>query len=373
MKSRHIILLILMLSLLVLFFYCLIRKSNHVAAGYVCAALSIILFVCTGWLLLFPKMTPIEITGEYQVLQSSCFYTDTARIETYTNDGSNRELPVSFWYPAEHEENQSSPLVVFSHGSFGTKESNETLYRELASHGYVVCSIDHTFQCFSTKLSSGKTIRLSGAFIKEIAADSPQDKPEQSLVNFEKWMKIRTGDINFVLDTILEKASERNDELSVYDLIDTSRICVMGHSLGGSAALGVGRQRDDISAVISLEAPFLCDIQGVDADGNFIFEQSEYPVPVLNGYSDASWGHLREWKQYEENVRLLEMESEDVQNVYLSGIGHFSLTNLSLSSPFLTMIFDGRNPKDTPQITLKKINEICLAFLQATWSNLSSR
>lgn len=102
---------------------------------------------------------------------------------------------------------------------------------------------------------------------------------------------------------------------------------------------------------------------GVDTDGSYIFDQSEYPVPVLNVYSDASWEHLREWKQYEENAKLLDMESEDVRNVYLSGIGHFSLTDLSMSSPFLTMIFEGGSSKNTPQETLKKLNEICLAFL----------
>lgn len=365
MKARYVILLTAMVMEFILFFYCLLRKSNHVPAGYICAILSLTLFISTGWLLLFPKVTPIETTGRYQVIREDCFYTDTSRLETYANDGSYRELPVSFWFPAEYQANYNCPLVVFSHGSFGVKESNETLCLELASHGYVVCAIDHTYQCFSTKLSNGRRIRVSGEFMKEIAADSPQDNPEQSLIHFEKWMAIRTGDINFVLDTIIEKAAGKSNELPVYHLIDTSRICVMGHSLGGSAALGTGRQRTDISAVISLEAPFLCDIQGVDADGNFIYEQAKYPVAVLNIYSDASFSHLREWKQYEENAKLLDMESEDVRNVYFSGIGHFSLTDLSLSSPFLTMIFEGKSPKDTPEITLKKLNEVCLAFLDA--------
>lgn len=365
MKVRHIILLLAMAVEIILFFYCLLKKSNHVPAGYTCAVLSLILLICTGWLLLFPKVTPIETTGEYQIKREDCFYTDTSRLETYADDGSYRELPVSFWYPAEYQEMRSCPLAVFSHGSFGMKDSNETLYRELASYGYVVCSIDHTYQCFRTKLSNGKTVRVSGAFMKEIAADTPQDKPEQSMLHFDKWMNIRTKDINFVLDTVIEKVSEESGELSVYDLIDISRICVMGHSLGGSAALGVGRQRNDIAAVISLEAPFLCDIQGVDDNGNFIFEQSEYPAPVLNVYSDASWEHLREWKQYEENARLLDMESNDIQNVYLSGIGHFSLTDLSLASPFLTFIFDGFKTNNAPEETLKKINGVCLMFLDS--------
>lgn len=363
MKARHIILLTAIAVEIILFLYCLIKKSNHVPAGYLCAALSLVLLVCTGWLLLFPKVTPLETTGTYQVKREDCFYADASRLEAYANDGSFRELPISFWYSAEVPEPRSCPLVVFSHGSFGVKESNETLYRELASHGYVVCSIDHTYHSFSSKLSNGKTIRVSGDYMKELASDSPQDKPEQSLQHFGKWMELRTGDINFVLDTVIERVSEENGGLSVYGLIDPSRICVMGHSLGGAAALGIGRQRDDITAVIALESPFLCDIQGADADGNFIFEESEYPVPVLNIYSDASWAHLREWKQYAENARLLDTESDDVQNMYLSGVGHIALTDLSLSSPFLTFILDGFKTSDAPQETLKKINEACLEFL----------
>lgn len=315
--------------------------------------------------MLFPKITPIETTGEYTFEQEDAVYIDNSRLETYADDGSYRELPVSFWYPAEYRQAKSCPLVVFSHGSFGTKESNESLYRELASHGYVVCSINHTYQCFSAKLSNGKTIRLSGEFMKEIASDNAQEKPEESLPRFEKWMNIRTGDINFVLDTVIEKVSEESDELTSYGLIDMSRIFLMGHSLGGSAALGVGRQREDVSAVIALEAPFLCDIQGVDSDGNYIFEQSDYPIPVLNIYSDASWEHLREWKQYEENAKLLDMESDDIQNVYLPDNGHISLTDLSLTSPFLTSVFDGFKNKTSPQKTLKELNEICLEFLDS--------
>lgn len=344
--------------------YCFARKSNHVPAGYLCAFLSLLLLIVTGWLLLFPKIEPIATTGDYTVDHLVDYYTDQQRVETYRNDGKKRELPVAFWYPKNYSRTQKLPLVLFSHGSFGMKESNETLFRELASHGYIVCSIDHTYQCFSTRLSDGKKVRLSGQFMKEVSVDEPNKKPKQSLVNFEKWMTIRTDDLNFVLDTILERSKVSDSAVPILDSIDRSRICVMGHSLGGSAALGIGRQRKDIAAVISLEAPFLCDIQGVDENGHFIFDQSEYPVPVLNVYSDATWSHLDEWKQYDENVRLLKMSSSRFQNIHFSGVGHFSLTDLSLTSPFLTMIFDGGNPKEQAQTTLKKINRACQAFLE---------
>ncbi|MGL6197932.1 MAG: alpha/beta hydrolase family protein [Lachnospiraceae bacterium] len=365
MKMRHGILLFALAVEIFLIFYCLFRKSNHVPAGYICAALSLVLLVATGWLLLFPKVTPIETTGEYQVAREDCFYTDTQRLESFADDGSYRELPVSFWYPEDYQDGGNCPLVLFSPGGFGGKESNETLYRELASYGYVVCSIDHTYHAFSTKLSNGKTVRISGAVAKEFVTDNPDKDPEQSAARIASWMDLRADDINFVLDSIIEQAADTDKEMTVYSLIDMERIGVMGHSLGGSAALGIGRQRNDVNAVIALESPFLCDIQGVNDDGSFAFDESSYPVPVLNVYSDASWEHLQEWKQYKINAKMLESESADIQNVHLTGIGHFSLTDLSLTSPFLTMVLDGGCPQETPQETLKKLNEVCLDFFDA--------
>ena len=103
-------------------------------------------------------------------------------------------------------------------------------------------------------------------------------------------MGIRTGDINFVIDYALSQAAS-SDPNHVYALIDTTTIGVMGHSLGGSAALGIGRTRHDVGAVIALESPFLCDIVGVN-NGEFVWNEETYPTPVLNIYSDSSWGHL---------------------------------------------------------------------------------
>ena len=112
MKARHIFLLTAMIIELILFFYCFIRKSNHVPAGYICGVLSLVLFVCTGWLLLFPKVTPVETTGKYKIIREDSFYIDTSRLETYNDDGGYRELPVSFWYPDGYDDIQRCPLVT---------------------------------------------------------------------------------------------------------------------------------------------------------------------------------------------------------------------------------------------------------------------
>lgn len=44
-KVRNIILLAAMAVEFILFLYCLLRKSNHVPAGYICAVLSFVLLI----------------------------------------------------------------------------------------------------------------------------------------------------------------------------------------------------------------------------------------------------------------------------------------------------------------------------------------
>jgi len=185
-------------------------------------------------------------------------YTDKNRLETYSNQKENRWLNVKFWYPEEMEKENygESPLIVFSHGTFGVKESNVALYEELASHGYVVCSIDHTYQCFETKDKKGKKIPMSSTFRSETMKENAKKNKEQSYEYYQKWMSVRTGDMNFVIDTVVSNAKEDESEY-VYQLVDPSAIGVMGHSMGGSAAAGVGRMRDDVKAVVVLEAPYI--------------------------------------------------------------------------------------------------------------------
>src|SRR5659263_140119 len=90
------------------------------------------------------------------------------------------------------------------------KTSNKSLYNELASHGYVVCSIDHTYQCLYTKGENGYTILMDMGYMKEVAAEDSQSDIQQSYEYYQKWMKIRTGDINFVIDHILSE-TKNND------------------------------------------------------------------------------------------------------------------------------------------------------------------
>ena len=233
--------------------------------------------------ILFPPYQTIQPDGPHRVsvYQTSLF--DEERTDVYNDSGDPRPLNLAFWYPDDTDADQSNanPLIVFSHGGLGVKTSNESLYLELASHGYVVVSIDHTYQSFFTTDDRGKTHLIRMDYMRELQSENARLDPQRSYELYQKWLTIRTDDINFVINHILSERDQPNTK-PVYLRIDPYKIGVMGHSLGGSAALAMGRIRDDVGAVIAMEAPLLWDIDGV-ASGQFIWSDEPYPVPVQIG------------------------------------------------------------------------------------------
>ena len=320
--------------------------------------MTVLIFMLTLSAIIFPQYKAMKPTGKYQVATVNYTYTDTKRIETYTNSGKNRKLNVEMWYPKNSD--GTYPLIVFSHGSFGTKSSNTSLYNELASHGYVVCSIDHTYQCLFTTDMDGHTTFMDMGYMKEISNENAHIDKQQSYEFYQKWMDIRTGDINFVMDYILAEV-KNNDADTVYKLMDTTKMGAIGHSLGGSAVLGIGRMRDDVSAVIALESPFMCDIEGVKG-GEFVFTDEKYPVPVLNVYSDQGWNLLPNGLQYAENYALLSAANATAFNIHIKGAGHLTLCDLALESPYLTRKLNGQKSTTDTKYCLKTINMVCLEF-----------
>lgn len=316
--------------------------------------------------LIFPQYTPLQPTGKYEVETSVNTYTDFDRVETYTDTNENREITVQYWYPKKAE--GKFPLIFFSHGSFGIRTSNLSLYRELASHGYVVCSIDHTYQSlFSTNID-GHTTLVNNGYMREIASEDAHKDKQRSYEYYQQWMGVRASDINFVIDTLRSGTNSAISE-TVLRLVDPSRIGLIGHSLGGSAVLLVGRMRNDISAVLALESPFMGDILGVD-NGEFVWNKETYPVPVLNVYSDSSWSHLAEWPQYAENSKLLSDKEPFTYNIYLQGARHLSLTDLALTSPFFTTILSGQQTNTDPKYYLDTINQLSLKFFDHYLKNI---
>ncbi len=320
-----------------------------------------LIFLCAIPAILFPQSGIIPPTGRFQVASIAYTYTDAGRPETFSATDAYRRVNAAFWYPKG--EQGKYPLVVFSHGGMSVNTSNESLYYELASNGYVVCSIDHPYHSMYTEYDDGESVYISGEYMRQLQKEDAKADRQQSFAYYQQWMSLRTDDMNFVIDTVLDKAEDATAGMP-YSLVDGTRIGVMGHSLGGSAALGLGRQRKDIGAVIAMESPFMCDITGVE-DGEFVFISDDYPAPVLNIYSGSSFANLAVWPQYAQNQRLMEKPQADSFYVNMQGVGHFSLTDLSLTSPLLTRLFNGFEASMRAEDCLKAIHRQCLQFFDS--------
>lgn len=246
--------------------------------------------------ILFPQYSEPRVTGSHEVRICEYTWVDENRTETYTDTGENRAVTVKFWYP---EEPGTYPLVVFSHGAFGTIDSNYSTCMELASNGYVAVSIAHPYHAMFVTDVDGNTTTVDREFLNQVMIGNGADDPEHEQAAYElsqEWMTVRTGDMNFVLDTILAKISARED--GPFRRINPDKIGLFGHSMGGATAVALGRQRNDIDAVIDLEGTMLDEYTGYE-NNDYLFRQEPYPVPVLDVNSRAVYEEANSYKNRE--------------------------------------------------------------------------
>lgn len=319
-----------------------------------------VILIVVGKKILFPRYDEIEVTGKYDIGCEDYWVTEDKE-DPFLKDGSLREVQVRVWYPQNYDAPDTKlPVVIASHGSCGTIDNNRSLYREFASHGYVVLAVSHPGHAFDTLHSNGKKQKVSMDYMMEMGRMDPQTKPEEAAKLFAEWMELRMTDLSAVMDDFVEKSMQTSDR---FVSADAGRFVTLGHSAGGAAALGMARIRADVVGAIALESPCMYDIKGVK-DGEYIMDDSDFDIPILNVYSDASYSHLHEWKQYRNNVKFLESENENYENIYYEGAGHMGLCDLSLASPILAGILDQTKSDVEPRELLKRLNTDCLDFLQ---------
>ena len=188
--------------------------------------------------ILAPQFKPLPVTGEHKVSSTIYTWVDENRLETYSDTGENRTVTLEIWYP---EDEGIYPLIVFSHGAGGVLESNASTCMNLASNGYVVAAIAHPYQAAFVKDVNGKITTVDPEFMSGVMTDNGSDNPAHEVKVYEiqkEWLAVRTGDINFVLDTILSRTEEQDE--APFDRIDPEKIGLFGHSLGGAAGVVVG-------------------------------------------------------------------------------------------------------------------------------------
>lgn len=306
---------------------------------------------------IFSNYNGLPTTGEYAVKQSDAILVDESRVDTFESDGSHVEVPVHFYYPDTTEGN--FPLVVFSHGAFGYYQSNYSTYAELASNGYVVVALDHPHHAVFSKNTDGNIVTVDQQFINDAMVIGGGEEIDNEMVYSvtKDWIKLRTADESFVIDSINEAkksgafsdAWHADDDtllLSVINMTDTDKIGAMGHSLGGAAGVELGRERNDIKAVIDLDGTALGEITDVK-DGKYVGDPEPYPVPLLVFVHGAT--------SDDGITENMVNNAKDGKMVFCPKANHMDFTDLSMLSPFFSNMLSGKSEVNSEQF-MQNIN-----------------
>jgi dienelactone hydrolase len=296
-----------------------------------------------------------EPTGPCPVGTTSLWLTDTSRPDPWAVGVTARELMVSLWYPATPSDGRraqymtpaeselqltnrgitgvppdmlstvrtnaadgaepagpqhSLPLVVLSPGFTNPRSALTALAEDLASHGYVVAGIDHTYESYATAFPDGRVTTC-------LARQAPRrDRGEKVVAG-------RAADVCFVLGEL----TGTHPPWPGAALIDPSRMAMAGHSIGGAAAISAMLADSRIRAGIDMDGTTWAPIPDGGLPRPFLFlgKQASYTpgrqspgMPGKPGGPADTW--QRDWKLLTGWKRWL----------VVAGAVHASFTDLAL-------------------------------------------
>jgi hypothetical protein len=166
---------------------------------------------------------------------------------------------------------QPYPLLVFSPGLGAPTFLYTSQLEELASLGYVVAAIDHTYDTNYTIFPDGSMV----------FAETWPDALSDEFVNFQKArLDVWAADIRFVIDQ-LTKAAGSDSPSPFSNKIALQQIGAFGHSMGGLAAAHACQTDARIRACLNQDGmtaamPFFKDANGQTMTQPFMLLQHRF-------------------------------------------------------------------------------------------------
>lgn len=228
-------------------------------------------------------------TGPHAVGRVTVHWTESSRGDVLaTNPGARRELVVDIWYPAAgavsggsasylpdlaamqrvvgeaglrdhfgaayealakgHVQTHAvenapfarrvgpSPVLVFSHGLGNLSRAYTGQLEDLASHGYVVAAIAHTYDTLATVFPDGRAVPFATEAWRAGSATE-----EASIAYGRERLRWWADDIRFVLDELGRQDRRGARVPPSAGHLDLRKVGALGHSSGGRAAAAACR------------------------------------------------------------------------------------------------------------------------------------
>ncbi len=342
-------------------------------------------------LLPLPKLP--KPTGDYGVGTQEFYLVDENRKEIY-GSGINepREIMIQAWYPIEKDykgkpspwmpkmpyftdeigerfgipgfmlehliyvksnsifgaeitlKETSFPVILFSHGWAGFKEQNVFQVEELASHGYTVVAVNHTYGAMMSVFPDGRSYPRNREALPEGVSD------QEYYIASNKLVKQWAEDLEFVL----KELNILNEQVTsqFFEKLQLEQVGVMGHSTGGGASVEFCFENPTCGAFLGMD-PWLEPVTREKlVDGQY--------APMLLMFSEA-WSKVPENEGNQPSVNvLLDETTAWSSEMVISETMHFDFSITPVISP-LTELLGFKGSLDGDRI-LEIINAYSLDF-----------
>ncbi|MFE5588568.1 alpha/beta hydrolase family protein [Kitasatospora sp. NPDC056531] len=167
------------------------------------------------------------------------------------------------------------PLVVLSPAYENPRMTLTSLATELASHGYVVALVGHTYE------DNGETLAC-------VICDAPPG------LDFKAVTASRARDLSFVIDQL----THGNSAWRLAHLIDKHRIGMAGHSLGGAATAATMTADPRVRAGVNMDGSFQPDLKPGQINRPFLMLGVAASNHLAGGEWEPDWAALSGYKKW---------------------------------------------------------------------------
>jgi hypothetical protein len=314
-------------------------------------------------------------TGRHQVGRASFDWVDPARVELYSSNAADRrELVVWVWYPAtadpgaeraaylpepwapagqllgldaaglrshavEHaavaEEQASYPVLVLSPSGFPPLLL-AAIAEELASHGYVVVGVNHTYESAVTIFADGRVVPMSPAAVAGLLGPQTETGPyQEQFAQRAAVCDYKAADLASVANQLEQLPADATGLLA--GRLDLDRLGGLGHSFGGNAALQWCRDDRRCRAAANLDGALWTEVGRVGLDRPVLQVLAEHPQLAPSGAEAVAAGLASDAAAYDtEKVitfggwRTVQQQGRPGYTVQVKGAGHLSFLDVGL-------------------------------------------
>lgn len=183
-----------------------------------------------------------------------------AEIADHEQDGFPQDIPEKTFLHAKTgvalaPGGDKYPVLLFSHGFGMLRGEYASLFEDLASHGFVVATLSHTYDTTITVFPDGRVVPFGPSFGPPM---SPEPTPEEVAAfeaELDAHIQVWVDDARFALDEIT-RWNKSDPEGLFTGRLDLERVGMFGHSYGGAAAAEVGVADDRVLAGLNMDGTF---------------------------------------------------------------------------------------------------------------------